>query len=202
VDLSGLSDKGVFFFFLLVLPGFIAQSVYDLVIPSERRDASENFFLGLAYGTLNLVLTWPVITWAISSLGEQNATTCSMIGGYAELLFSLAAFPAFLGFAASRVRNWRVLKKFFLTPHATAWDSFFHSRTTCWMIFHLKDGTRIGGHYGLGSHVSTFPREPDVYVSEAWRLDDQCRFTGRVEGTLGMLIRREDCNLIEFLREE
>jgi hypothetical protein len=202
VDLAGLSDKSVLFFLLLILPGFIAQSVYDLVFPSEKRDASEHFFLGLAYGTLNLVLVWPLISWAIWLLGQKNATTCSKIVGYAALLFSLAAFPAFLGFAACKMRNWRLLKKFFLTPHATAWDSFFHNRETCWMIFHFKDGTKIGGHYGLGSHVSTFPHEPDVYVSEAWRLDEHCRFTERVEGTLGMLIRREDCNLIEFLREE
>ncbi len=51
-----LSEKNVALFLLLILPGFIAQSVYDLFTPAGERDAASNFFLGLACGTLNLVL--------------------------------------------------------------------------------------------------------------------------------------------------
>jgi hypothetical protein len=100
------------------------------------------------------------------------------------------------------MRNSALLAKWGLvTPHPTAWDNFFARRETCWMIFHLKSGATIGGHYGIGSHASSFPNEADVYVSEAWRLDEHGRFTEQVDGTMGVLIRREDCELIEFLAE-
>jgi hypothetical protein len=59
----------------------------------------------------------------------------------------------------------------------------------------------MGGRYGIGSHASSFPNEADVYVSEVWRLNEYSQFIERVDGTMGMLIRREDCDLIEFLEE-
>jgi hypothetical protein len=54
----------------------------------------------------------------------------------------------------------------------------------------------------MGSHASSFPNEEDIYVSEVWQLDEGGQFKQRIEGTMGMLIRREDCELIEFLEDE
>jgi hypothetical protein len=165
VELPQLSGKNAYLFFFLVLPGFIAQTVYDLFIPHGERDASANFFLGLAYGTVNFVLTWPLMYWAVSSLGQDG--TVIKVLAYAALLFSLVLFPALLGLITYWARNSSLLSRWgFVTPHPTAWDCFFAKRETCWMIFRLKSGTKIGGHYALGSHASSFPNEPDVYVSE------------------------------------
>ncbi len=183
------------------MPGFIAQSVYDLFIPHGERDASANLFLGVAYGTANLVLTWPLVYWAIYAVSEEPLSRKTL--AYAALLFSLVVFPALLGIVTYRMRNSELLTKWGLvTPHPTSWDSFFSRKETCWVIFRLKSGSMIGGHYGIGSHASSFPNEADVYVSEVWRLDEEGRFKEQINGTMGMLIRREDCELIEFLQEE
>ncbi len=195
-----LSGKNFYLFILLVLPGFIAQSVYDLFIPHGERDASANLFLGLAYGTVNLVLTWPLVYWAVYAVSGVSIPMKAL--AYGGLLFSLAIFPALLGVATFWLRNSALLKRWgLITPHPTSWDSFFARRETCWVIFRLKSGSMIGGHYGLGSHTSSFPNEADIYVSEVWRLDEQGQFKGRVDGTMGMLIRRDDCELIEFIEE-
>jgi hypothetical protein len=172
MDLPGLSGKNFYLFVLLILPGFIAQSVYDLFVPHGERDASANFFLGLAYSTVNLVLMWPVIYWAASAVSRDSIEIQSL--AYGALVFSLAIFPALLGVATYKVRISGLLRKWGLvTPHPTSWDSFFARRETCWVIFRLKGGSMIGGHYGIGSHASSFPNEADVYVSEVWKLDDQ-----------------------------
>ena len=200
MELPELSSKNAYLFFLLVLPGFIAQTVYDLFIPHGERDASSNFFLGLAYGTVNFGLTWPLTFWAVSAL-SQNGVLIEVLA-YAALLFSLVVFPALIGLATYRLRNSSLLSKWgFLGPHPTSWDGFFAKRETCWIIFALKNGDRIGGYYGLGSRASSFPNEPDVYLSEVWKIDEDGRFKERIDGTMGMLIRRDDCELIEFLRE-
>jgi hypothetical protein len=96
MDLPGLSGKNLYLFILLVLPGFIAQSVYDLFVPHGERDASSNLFLGIAYGTLNLALTWPLVYWAAFAISNESKSVAVL--AYAALLFSLAIFPAILGF--------------------------------------------------------------------------------------------------------
>src|ERR1700719_3676041 len=95
MELPDLAGKNFYLFILLVLPGFIAQSVYDLFIPHGERDASANLFLGVAYGTVNLVLTWPLVYWAVYAMSGNAFWTKS--AAYLALLFSLAIFPALLG---------------------------------------------------------------------------------------------------------
>lgn len=187
---------------LLILPGFIAQSIYDLFVPSKDRDAATNFFLGLAYGTLNLALTWPLLSWASSAISKATSVSCGAVVAYVDILFSLAVFPAFLGYLTFRLRESSWFQGWTITPSPTAWDNFFAQRKSCWIIFHLKGGQRIGGHYCAGSHASAFPNEPDVYVSEVWRINEFFQFEEMVEGSMGALIRRDDCELIEFLRED
>src|SRR5205807_117133 len=83
----------------------------------------------------------------------------------------------------------------------TAWNHFFHRRRPCFMLFHLKNGNLIGGYYGMGSYVATFPHAPEVYVSQTWKMNDG-HFVEPIENTLGMVIRFADCDLIEFLCPE
>jgi hypothetical protein len=143
---------------------------------------------------------WPLVYWAAFALSQNSIATTAL--AYIALLFSLAIFPAILGLVTYWMRSSALLTRWGLvTPHPTSWDNFFARRTTCWMILRLKSGAMIAGHYGIGSHASSFPNEADVYVSEVWRLDEHGHFKEQVEGTMGMLIRREDCELIEFLEE-
>jgi len=189
--LPEFSAKNVYLFILLIFPGFIAQSIYDLFVPAGERNAGANSFLALAYGTLNLVITWPLISWAILSVSQRDALVSSRIPAYAALLFSLAVFPALLGFVTYRLRDSSWLKDLgAITPSPTSWDNFFGRCERCWVIFHLKNGAKIGGHYTWDSHASSFPQEPDVYVSEVWRLNEYSQFVEMVERTMGMLIRR------------
>jgi hypothetical protein len=96
--------------------------------------------------------------------------------------------------------------RWFDHPTRTAWDHFFCGVGECWIIFHLKDGKifgdRFGGDEERRSFVSTFPQEPEIYVKEAWRVDENGRFIEKVQGTLGILIRFSECQRLEFLTVE
>jgi hypothetical protein len=69
-------------------------------------------------------------------------------------------------------------------------------------MFHLKDGTRFGGYFGLDPHASSFPAEPEVYVQDVWRVDERGRFGENIAGNAGMVVRYADCSLMEFYRTE
>lgn len=197
-----MSENNAYLFLLLVLPGFIALSVYDLFIPARERTAATSFFLGISYGSVNLVLTWPLIFWAVSSIWSAEPLSLKVLR-YVSLIFCLAIVPAFFGYATFRLRDGSWLGGLLhVTPHPTAWDSFFGRRQMCWVIFHLKSGMKLGAHYGCGSHASSFPNDQDVYVAEVWRLDEYGRFVEKVERTSGMIVAREECEWIEFFEEE
>jgi len=196
--LPDLSGKGIFFFVLLVFPGFVAQSIYELYVPVEDRDAGTRLFLSLAYGILNFALTWPLILPALSTLSSHLQLSWSSSIPYLQLIASLVIIPAVIGYSCYRVRysSW-----FALNPSPTAWDDFFRRGSYCWIIFHLKDGSKIGAYYGRDSHASSFPNDQDIYVSQVWRIDESGRFQEQIERTQGLLIRRQDCNMIEFFSE-
>jgi hypothetical protein len=67
-------------------------------------------------------------------------------------------------------------------------------------LFHLKGGKMLGGYFGDQSYAATFPQEPEVYVQEIWRVNDQGEFVEMVEGTLGGVIRMSECERVEFLK--
>ncbi len=70
------------------------------------------------------------------------------------------------------------------------------------MLFHLKNGQRIGGFFGRESYASSYPIEAEIYVENIWRVDESGRFAENVEGNAGMIIRYADCHLMEFYRAE
>src|SRR5690349_14367951 len=48
-------------FLLFFVPGFLMIQVYDLLVPSERRDFSKSIFEAVAYSAVNLGAFTPLI---------------------------------------------------------------------------------------------------------------------------------------------
>jgi len=63
----------------------------------------------------------------------------------------------------------------------------------------LRDGERVAGLFGPNSNASLYPEAQDLYMEQAWRLDEEGRFMQALEGSRGLLLRREDAAIIEFL---
>jgi hypothetical protein len=63
----------------------------------------------------------------------------------------------------------------------------------------LRDGERVGGLFEPGSNASFYPEAQDLYLEQAWRLDRDGQFIEPMEGSAGLLVRREDIEVLEFL---
>lgn len=177
----------------LIVPGFVAVRVYDLLIPAERRDFSKMIIDVFAYS----VFIFPLIAWPLYSLqvnGFPIDRPLAYIYVYVGLILvvptALSSIVVFL-----RKKGW-----FPSLPHPspTAWDFIFSQEKAFWLIFHLKDGRRIGGFFAEKSFASAYPREQAVYVEELWSLGEDGTFSSKIDRNAGGLIRRADCDIVEF----
>ncbi len=176
----------------VIVPGFVAMRVYDLLVPAARRDWSKSILDLLVYGGINFAL-WFWWTDGLVSAGRAHRWWFGL-AALGVLVFS----PALLGALAVWARQWKVWRGRMLHPFPTAWDSFFSRGTECWVLVHLKDGSLVGGRFTESSFASAFPNDRDLYIREAWTIGDDGKFAERVLDSLGVWISAKDCELMEF----
>jgi hypothetical protein len=71
------------------------------------------------------------------------------------------------------------------TPAPRAWDNLFSERPNAYLRLCLTDDTWIGGRFADESYAGGFPHESDLYLEEAWEVDqDSGAFVG--ESGLGI----------------
>lgn len=198
MELSGL--EALTALLLLVVPGVIAAIVYDLLIPGDKRNWSDQLAEAVAYGFFNFIVWWWLIYDSIE-LSHSNRVQAT-IGLAATLLVS----PALLGLLAFKVRSGKWLARWVRTPTPTAWDHVFgqtkEQRRERWVRIHLNDGRMLGGLLSKGSYASTYPQRQDLFVQEEWRLDNTGRFVEKLSDTGGFLVNMDNCRLIEFMELE
>ncbi len=66
------------------------------------------------------------------------------------------------------------------------------------MIVALKDGTKISGSYDSASFASSAPAEEQLYLEEAWVLNDDGGFDRRRESTAGSIILSNEIVTVEL----
>lgn len=191
------ADTLVLFLFFVV-PGFVAMKVYDLLVPSERRNFADSLIEVVSFSMLNLA----VVFWLIAEVNKPEFRSAHPVWYYLATFGVLFVAPACLAVGARSLLASGLLRGRVLHPTPTGWDFFFGKGRPCWMLFHLKSGMKLGGFYAGASFASSFPQAQDVYVEEVWRVDDAGRFVERVDRTAGALIKGEDCNLIELFTAE
>ena len=185
-------------FLVFVVPGFVASAVYDLLVPSARRETGRSMLEVISYSMVNLAFASWLIPWLLRKDLVAARPGLFALGAF----FVLAVSPALLAIGLYRLRTSRLATRWVHHPMPSGWDFFFARRRPCWILFHLKNGKRVGGYFGPDSCASSFPVEPDVYVQDVWRVDERGRFVENVEGNAGMVVRYADCSLMEFYRAE
>jgi hypothetical protein len=84
-------------------------------------------------------------------------------------------------------------------PTPTAWD-FASSRAGPGFVRVLtKDGVWVGGYAGPQSFFTSYPEPREIFIEQAWVLDDQGTFESSVQGTAGLWIRCDDALIVQFL---
>lgn len=191
----------LFLFVFFVVPGLVTIRTYDLLVPSERRNWGEQFVDLIAYSFLVLAI------WGLPYLGLVNNRDSFAPVVYYGLLVVLIVLitvvtPVGVAIGYYKLRTSRYLQGKVPHPAPTAWDYYFQQDRIFWVRFRLKSGAIVAGFYDggeRGAFASTYPQPQQLYINELYYVDDEGRITDKVEGTLGAIINKDDCDLIEFL---
>ena len=179
-------------FLILFIPGFISLKVYDLLIPSERRDFTKSLFDAMAYTALNFA----ALLWLIALVRSGRLNPWQW---YMAMFVLLIGMPALWPVLFLQIRKHPIISRRLKSPNARVWDDIFAKRTPYWVIVHLKDQRRVGGLYGGKSFTSHSPAPPEIYLEQVWHLDQSGGFSGTVvTSTAGILIMGTDILALEF----
>jgi hypothetical protein len=181
---------------IFIVPGFVSVKVWDLLVPSGRRDLSASSLEVFAYSSVNFaILLGPLL--ALDVLGAW--ALAHPVLGYLTWAASLFVAPIVWPVVLYNVLRSGVLKRIGVVhPTPKPWDYVFGLGEAYWIILHMKDGRRIGGRYDVKSFASSFPNDEQLYLEEVWDLDPQGRFLSRIGRTRGIMVSCQDLYGIEF----
>ena len=177
-------------FLVLIVPGFVAIRVFDLLVPAERRDFSKSVVDVASFGAVNLVIARPLIRYvdpAAHPIIAYVVGVCIVVVG-----------PAMIAIAWRRLLTAEFLRGKVIHPVPTAWDFFFLQARECWVLCHMKSGTKVGGWFGTQSFASGFPQRQEIYVEKLWRVDENGKFIEAVQRSGGAFVRSDECSVLEF----
>lgn len=185
-------------FLLIVFPGILAIKVHDLFYPPQKRDFGSSLLEAATYGLINFgIWVWPLLYINQADFAKNHAGWYTL-GSFVFLVAS----PILLACLLAWARTWPLVTKWIGWPNKSAWDDFFKKSRESWVLFHLKSGKMLGGYYGEQSYATSFPDEPEIYVEEVWRVDENGHFVEKVDGTFGMILKQAECERLEFLEVE
>jgi Family of unknown function (DUF6338) len=192
---------------LLVLPGVTYQFVRERVrgpLPGER-DLGERVLraivASIALDAVYLAIAGPALVRLARGRGPDwngFVEQPRLVGLVAILLFLVV--PGLLAAVVSLVERRHRASRYLRTP--TAWDHAFRDRETCFVRVRLKDGTWVGGWYGKNSYASSFPHPAELYLESARVMALDGAFGPKVPGTVGLRLRAEDFDVLEFVRPD
>lgn len=190
---------GLLIVLVFVLPGSVFTWAVERQTSAYGVTFADRVFRFIAVSVIfHLVLAWPEYALYRAAVAGRDEV---LTGQFALLwvgLVLLVALPALIGtllgglYATRTERNgWGPLRRWLTpagearlltvalgrTPAPRAWDNFFSERPTKYLRVRLADDTWASGRFADASYAGGFPHEADLYLEEAWDVDD--------DGTLG-----------------
>jgi hypothetical protein len=178
----------------LFLPGFISLKLHRFL---ERRPstAAEALIDVVGFSLLNaVVLSWPIYLNGILLADKQPYWRAIIANAALVCIIGPAAWPLILRL----VERYAIRGGLLLGEQKTAFDAYFSTSEPCWVIVHLRDGSRIGGYFGGDSYASAHPHSGDFYLQELWNLDEEGVFDGPISNSKGAIFHRSDYVWLEF----
>lgn len=208
-----LKPEALQLFLFFVAPGFWALQVYDIIVPSERRNFGEALIQVVTYGLMSNILFYWLYQLGVGALNNHLPRThhanWNAVGNGLLTIGYVFLAPAVLAVLVYRARTGRrgpingLLRLFgirhvAMDPLPTAWDKYFSRRDPCAMIFHLKDDKGvIAGAFGSESYASAYPASQQVYLEQQLKFDETTRKLSLMDIPMGVIINFEECEYIE-----
>jgi uncharacterized protein DUF6338 len=205
---------------LAVVPGFIYQGTRSHLrgpSPDERetsvrviRALAVSAFLALLYvAVLGHGIT-DAVTHPSAQLKDQPRTAAwEMIG----LVFGVPIVAAFCVHLASvfsvsdRITElvYKIIGKSEkispYDPTPTAWDYAGNYVRKGYVRVLTKDGTFLGGYLGEKSYLTGYPEPHELFLEQAWVMNDTGEFLYAAAGKTGAWIRCDDAQLVQFVEQ-
>jgi hypothetical protein len=176
-----------------VLPGAISMYVYGLKVGQKEHQLNERILEAIWFSILNFV----ALIWLIQFLFRPDFVLNDPLWTWIIVLACFVLAPIFWPFALvwllRRAQRWNWIR----VRAPTAWDDFFGTdRRGIWIQAVLHDEKVVGGRFSRESYASAYPEPGHLFIQELWEVDAQGRFTRRVAGEAGILLRPADYKYI------
>lgn len=192
----------------LLLPGLFASHLYYYLSGTKEINAAKRLIDTVLYSFFLMMLTGLFVTWEpiieITS-AEKLLTNIALTESVKLLLVNITLMVLLPIAQATLVHHdllHRILRKFKLTTKSSrkdTWNDTFISEQR-YVVIYLKDERRIRG---FPERFSDDPEEGLIYLRNPAWLDDSDSDQDYIElYTHGMLIHRENIDMIEFTFDE
>jgi hypothetical protein len=189
-----LSLKSVALFAFFVLPGAISLKIFRLFFPTKNGDLASVVTELVAYSLINAAVTFYPLYRAVLNGWHRDHP----MWFYCLLMGCLLILPILWAILFRIILTSKWLGQYVTHPSPTPWDYFFGQKKPCWVIVHLKDGRKIGGLYYLNSFASSYPHPEQLYLEAVVKIDENGRFGEKTPHTMGILITRDEWQILEF----
>lgn len=194
-SLKDINTTSILIASLLVFPGFITIKIKRLIHAQREIPFSELVLDAAFYTIINYILNiWIIILYSDYQIKSIFCTTLLLV-------WIIIIFPAMLPFIGSYLLNSNFIKKITkVDPIPKPWDFCFSQKIHYWIIFHLKNGKKIGGYYGEKSFASSYPNDEQIYIQEVWNVSKKGKFKGKIERSNGLIVSMSEVSSIEFFK--
>jgi hypothetical protein len=197
---------------VMVIPGFVYQLVrtqFRGPTPDDR-DLGARVLRALAISALlALVYTAALGPFIEDWVFHPQKPVQNVRGAALLVLLLVFIIPAIVAIglhvrAVSKLYPELPLRQKFQVydPTPTAWDYASSRIGPGYVRVLTKDGIWVGGYAGPQSFFTSYPEIREIYVEQAWSLDDDGEFQKPIEGSAGQWIRCEDVTIVQFLLPE
>jgi hypothetical protein len=176
-----------------VIPGFVSMKTYELLVPSANKESSKKIIDAIAYSCINYALLIGPI-YEVETSQIRHTWPNAYIIFY---VFVLLLAPVLWAVAFVKLRNTEFIQGTMPHPSPKPWDYVFGQRKAFWLIVTMKDGKKVGGKYGASSFTSSAPAPEQIFLEEAWKLNDDEGFERPRSESAGIMVL-QDIATIEF----
>lgn len=183
-------------FIAFVIPGFVSIKTYELILPGESKDSASQLIDAIAYSCFNYAFLLPIIF----KVENSQFPTSHPNWHITFYIFVLLCSPVLWVLIWKWLRTRQFFQKNAPHPVRKPWDYVFSKRDRFWVIVTLNDKTKIAGRYSSDSFSSSAPAEEQIYLEEAWQLNERGGFERAKNKTKGVLITSKEIATVELFQ--
>jgi len=169
------SLQTIFLIFSFLVPGFIFDSAFSMLIPKKQQAWEHSLLYYFTFSCLNYALCSWLVYLIINSDFFIEHISWSAIGWLFIILISPFALGIVLGWLAQKDNVRKYLENIglrFMHPIPNSWDYFFGNTTPKWILVTLKDGHSVAGYFGEKSFAASDLSGRDLYIEKIYRVKE------------------------------